>query len=301
MMDYKEIPQDGEIWELFARDFLEKMGFIIESGPDRGPDGGKDIIAREMVKGNLGNHEFRWLISCKHNAWSNKSVTENDEPNILERVNSFKTYGFIGFYSTIPSSGLNSRLSELKKNGCLNNYRILDSKSIENYCLSIGFSNLLMRYFPESYKKLKPLHILFDKYYPLQCVTCGKDLLAEMYNETYSGNIISKVKDEGNGNTLIRDVYCACKTPECDKKENSDDGFHTIWEDLADVCIPPWYLKWICTIMNNLKSGVYKYSEKAFENEKHILLAIGQKVLREMTIEEKSRIKDLHLLSNLWK
>jgi hypothetical protein len=93
MIDYCEIPSDGEIWELFARDLLEELGFIIESGPDRGADGGKDIIAKEIVKGNLGSHEFRWLISCKHYAHSNKSVTEKDEPNILERVNSFNAYG----------------------------------------------------------------------------------------------------------------------------------------------------------------------------------------------------------------
>ena len=44
MIDYCEIPSDGEIWELFARDLLEELGFIIESGPDRGADGGKDIF-----------------------------------------------------------------------------------------------------------------------------------------------------------------------------------------------------------------------------------------------------------------
>ncbi len=40
MIDFKEIPT-GEIWELFARDFLQERGFYIESMPDRGADAGR--------------------------------------------------------------------------------------------------------------------------------------------------------------------------------------------------------------------------------------------------------------------
>jgi hypothetical protein len=34
MVNFKEIDKDGEIWELFARDFL-KLGFYVESTVDR--------------------------------------------------------------------------------------------------------------------------------------------------------------------------------------------------------------------------------------------------------------------------
>jgi hypothetical protein len=294
MINFCEV-LDGEMWELFVRDLLVELGFIIESGPDRGADGGKDIIAREIVKGNLGSHEFRWLVSCKHFAHSNKSVTEKDEPNILERVHSFKAYGFIGAYSTIPSSGLNSRLKSLKETGDLSNYRILDSKVIESHCISTGFSNLLMRYFPESYKSIKPLHVIFDKYYPLKCKSCGKDLLTEMYKKHYSGNIIMEAKYDTDGNYLIRDIYCVCKSLECDRKDvvDDDEGYHTLWEDLADACLPTWYLRWICTTLNNLRSGKYKYTDHAFDKEKELILTLGQKVLRDMTKEERERTAKL--------
>ena len=47
MIDFKEISSDGETWELFSRDFLEEMGFFIETPPDRGADGGKDMLITE--------------------------------------------------------------------------------------------------------------------------------------------------------------------------------------------------------------------------------------------------------------
>jgi hypothetical protein len=40
----REVSADGEDWELFAQDFLREFGFSIESQPDRGPDGGKDLL-----------------------------------------------------------------------------------------------------------------------------------------------------------------------------------------------------------------------------------------------------------------
>ena len=43
MIDFKEIEQDGELWELFARDFLQQIGYYVETTVDRGPDGKKDL------------------------------------------------------------------------------------------------------------------------------------------------------------------------------------------------------------------------------------------------------------------
>ncbi|KAA6307450.1 hypothetical protein EZS27_040879 [termite gut metagenome] len=171
MIDFKEINKDGETWELFARDFLTEMGFYVESSVDRGPDGKKDLIVSEQLKGNLNNYKFKWLVSCKHFANRNSvnSVREEDEPNILERVKSFKCDGFIGFYSTVPSSGLNTRLTQLKNNGDIKDCRVFDYKLIENYLITIGYSELLMRYFPSSYKTIKPLHLVFNQYLPLEC------------------------------------------------------------------------------------------------------------------------------------
>jgi hypothetical protein len=48
------------------------------------------LLITEEVKGKLHRDKFRWLVSCKHYATSNKSVNENDERNILERLKGFK-------------------------------------------------------------------------------------------------------------------------------------------------------------------------------------------------------------------
>jgi hypothetical protein len=77
----------------FARDFLAETGFQIETPPDRGADGGKDFLVTERLVGKVNTYPFRWLVSCKHFAKSKKSVSEKDEPNIRERLESFRAGG----------------------------------------------------------------------------------------------------------------------------------------------------------------------------------------------------------------
>ncbi|MEG7414448.1 hypothetical protein V6E00_06255 [Serratia marcescens] len=51
VLDFKEIPEAHkatglqDTFELFSRDFLGFLGYKIISDPDRGADGGADIIA----------------------------------------------------------------------------------------------------------------------------------------------------------------------------------------------------------------------------------------------------------------
>ncbi|MBD2438696.1 restriction endonuclease [Nostoc sp. FACHB-110] len=116
MINFTEIPHDTDDWELFSRDLLQSMGMHIETPPDRGSDHGRDILVTETLSGTLANVRLRWLVSCKHFAGSQRSVTENDEQNLLERVKGFKADGFIGVYSTLASSGLNHRLEQLRNN-----------------------------------------------------------------------------------------------------------------------------------------------------------------------------------------
>lgn len=312
MIDFKEINQDGEVWELFTRDFLTEKGFYVESSVDRGPDGKKDLIVSEQLKGNLNNYKFRWLVSCKHfaNRNSANAVKEEDEPNILERVKSFKCDGFIGFYSTIPSSGLNTRLTQLKNNGDIKDYRVFDYKLIENYLITIGYSELLMRYFPNSYKTIKPLHLIFSQYLPLECKSCNTDLLKLIYEKDYASNIAfvyeyQTVTDEqGVESTIqiIEDVYWACKG-ECDRKVDhyvkSSLKKYTGWEDIEDLVIPAHFIKWVLAVMNRIQSGYDKYTPEAYKKLKYFIMAMSQKVCREMTEKEKERFKDLLKIDGL--
>ena len=85
MIDFTEITTP-EKWEVFTRDFLDELGFRIESPPVRGPDQGKDMLFIERLSGSLGKTDFRWLVSCKQFAKSNSSVGLDGEPSILERL-----------------------------------------------------------------------------------------------------------------------------------------------------------------------------------------------------------------------
>ena len=298
MIDFSEVNTPEE-WELFARDFLQLTGFYVESQPDRGADGGKDMIVTEDLKGYLGNYKFRWLVSCKHYSKSKQSINEEIERNLLERIVGFKADGFIGFYSTLPSSGLNNRLEQFRQNIQIKDYRIFDYKMIENYMLRMGYSELLQRYFPVSYKTVKPIHLLTSEYIPIECEKCGKDLLKEMYVTGYSG-LISYVYKQIEGKEYkeeIIDVYCACKTDSCDsvlEKQYWQNGeYLTSWEDLSDLVIPSWYLRNIFSVMNRIKDGEIVFSDVAYKNFKKYMVALAQKTFRELNEEERARVSSL--------
>lgn len=296
MIDFSEIPEDGEVWELFARDFLQEHGFFIESSPDRGPDGGKDLIVSEQLKGQLGNYRFRWLVSCKHFAKSGKSVQERDELNIRERIESHNADGFIGFYSTIPSSGFNSRLRELRQYGKIKDFKIFDHQLIESILIRVGFSQILMRYFPTSYKIIKPLHLITGEYIPLKCAKCQKDLLKSLYEKPYEGNVVFVKSATNDDNiSLVEDVYWCCKG-DCDhhlRRFREGNGRITGWEDIGDLVIPTLFVNWIFSVFNVLRNGNNVFTDEAFAKLKSFIVAIAQKNLREMTEKEKERAVEM--------
>ncbi len=294
MIDFKEI-KSPEDWELFSRDFFIEQGFFIESNPDRGPDGGKDMLISEDLNGNLNKYRFRWLVSCKHFAVSDRSVSESDEQNILERVKSFKADGFIGFYSTISSSGLNTRLNQLRTEKEIKDFKIFDHKIIESYLIRIGYSEILQRYFPSSYREVKPIQLVLSNYEPILCHTCGKDLLLSLYEEDYKANLVIAHRYE-DGQSFVEDIYCVCKG-ECDRTVEAqfrDRGFSTGWQDISDLIIPAKFLSYVMSTLNNIRSGGYIYSDEAFEKEKQFIISLSQKVLRSTTQNEKDRIIELN-------
>ena len=184
-LDFKEIPRantgDGrqDTFELFARDFLLYLGYQIDVHPSRGADGGKDIIVIENRTGISGTTQIRWLVSCKHNAHSNSSVKPKDEENLNNRLHSNECNGFIGFYSSVPSSGLATILTNLKRQFEVQQF---DHNLIEGHLLkSVEGLQLAKQYFPESLKKWTDENpspaLVFDSETTLNCEHCGKNLL----------------------------------------------------------------------------------------------------------------------------
>jgi hypothetical protein len=161
-LDFREIPQanlangEQDEFELFARDFFVYLGYKIISEPDRGQDGGKDILVQESRTGIGGETKVLWLVSCKHFAHSNvgkgKAVGVDDEINVLDRLSSNKCDGFIGFYSTIASSGLTQKMKGLSEDRC-KEFQIFHHGNIEEILFrSLEGLQVARRYLPKSMK-----------------------------------------------------------------------------------------------------------------------------------------------------
>lgn len=154
-------------WEWFAADFLNDIGYDLVSTPSRGPDGGKDlIVSRDGV---------RYLVSCKHFLQSNKTVGRGDEESILERMIEHSTNGFIGFYSTYLSTGLQTRIDALKTPSLP--ILIYDNDSISNHLPHLH-SYVLQKYgLPNRVKYC--LNVSLYDYSPLLCLKCNNDILQD--------------------------------------------------------------------------------------------------------------------------
>jgi len=304
VIDFREIPEahkstgKQDTFELFARDFLEFLGFIVVQPPNRGQDGGKDIIVKEIRKGIGGETEIRWLVSCKHKAHSGNSVGVAEEQDIPGRVAANKCNGFLGFYSTLPSSGLIRKLEGTQdKFG----YQVYDREKIERYIVNSSEGlNIAKRYFPKSISKWKSKHPKPEKFfwdYPeLRCDNCGKNLL-----EPQKEGIVvvwEKSFEHGADKNIseVVDIYCCCKG-NCDnilrhqfhaKYKNVVDG----WKDISDICIPTIYSEWLFLTFHELNKKA-KYSEVAFKKTLNLLLAIFPYISRELSDEEKNTIKNL--------
>lgn len=298
MIDFCEVA-NGETWELFSRDFLTDLGFSVAEPPDRGADGGRDMLLVEHLHGPLGDHDLRWLVSCKHNARARgqRSVVLKDEPNILDRVRAFETQGFLGMYSTLASAGLGRKLSQLLQRGELASYRILDHKLIENHLLQAGSSHLVARYFPESYRRIKPLHAIASRYEPLPCVVCGDDLLEAMY-EKDGMSLVQYATETVNGHQHIKGLYWSCKGSCADAVQQRIGNDYAGWHGLDDLTIPALYLTRVLAILNRMKAGE-TYSDSALEQQKNLLIALGQRVFRMMTAEDRRRTAQAMTLMDL--
>lgn len=138
-------------FEQFAREFLLAEGFEVLEGPDRGPDGGRDLIVREVRQGPGGINEVRWLVSCKHKAHSGSAVGQSEEINIRDRLEQHRCDGFIAFYSALASSTLAGQLRSLSPRYSV---IIFDNERIEAKLLdSPRGRSIAVRFMPISFQR----------------------------------------------------------------------------------------------------------------------------------------------------
>jgi Restriction endonuclease len=183
VLDFSEIPTakggsaGSDAFEQFASELLKHIGHTEVRGPSRGPDGGRDLIVEEVRKGISRDSKIRWLVSCKHFVHGGRAVGVKDESDISDRVNQHGCSGFLGIYSTLPSTALEERLKQQSFE-----YQLLTPEQIEKYLLdSPEALKLAERFFPESMKNWsrenpKPA-VLFRDTIEVRCENCGRDLL----------------------------------------------------------------------------------------------------------------------------
>lgn len=306
VLDFKEIPEahiangSQDSFELFARDFLSFVGYKIITDPDRGADGGVDLIVEEKRTGVGGETVIRWLVSCKHKAHSGNSVKPTDDANIRDRVEAQNCQGFIGFYSTLASTGLSGNLQGMQ---CKIEIQIFDHEKIEGMLLhSAKGLQLAERYFPISLDQWKtnnpkPAKI-FAEQPSLKCKVCESELfdnedkgIVQIWNKTR--------KDWRTEKKVIEYVYWTCRG-RCDdvltsyiRKNRTDviDG----WEDISDVMMPTIFIKWVMSTFNELRDGV-QYSDEAFENLKTFMISVYPFVCRHLTDQEQERVQSLMMI-----
>ena len=303
VIDFKEIPSaradrsekgQQDTFELFAREFLELIGFSIISQPNRGADGGKDILVEEVRRGVGGESRIRWMVSCKHEAHSGKSVSADIESNVVDRVTQHGCHGFMAFYSTLPSSGLGQQLDSFHSSKKLE-VQVFDRERIEKYLLGSGGGiSLAKRFFPKSIQgwgssSSRPASIVVSKV-ELFCQHTGQNLL-----DPEPRGIIVFWNRFGDDHTRhCEDIYWCLKGEPDDVLASRFEATDLVsgWEDIPDVLIPTVYLKWCLTTMNQLRDGD-TYSDQAFEKLKKFLVATFPYVSRDLTDEQRARVNDL--------
>jgi hypothetical protein len=296
VIDFREIPQakggeqDADTWELFARDFFAGLGLEIEVGPGRGADAGRDLLVVEEQRGQVSGARVRWVVSCKHFAHSGDAVSERHEPSILERVKKFKADGFIGFYSTLPTSALLDTSDRLREEIRFSFY---DRARIEGLLVADGRLRPLMgRYFAESFQKWQegantPVEV-WKGYTPLACVRCGQDLLLA---KPYSG-LVGWVRDADGDDEHCEAIYWACKGA-CDRAISAAYWKRrrtTRWEDVSDLTLPAMFMRFVMGVMNTLRDTPDYYSADAFDKLKELILILSQVVVRRTSDAGRERI-----------
>jgi hypothetical protein len=130
--------------------------------------------------------------------------------------------------------------------------------------------------------------MLFLKY--LDDLEHEKSLEAELMGEEYQFIIDEEHRwsswaapkdDNGEFDKAMQDMYW------------QQDKAITLWQDITDISIPTFYVKWVMGLFNEIWRGNPTYSEAAFEKTKELIIALAQIVMREMTDKERQRLHNL--------
>ena len=148
MIDFKELPVDGDDFELLVRELLHNKGLeVYWSG--KGADGGKDLLCIEKHESCFKSSTQRWLVQCKHNAHAGRAVGKSDLDSIVDSCAEHNTTGFLLVCSTFPSSSLVKRMEEIQNTkGIITQF--WDCRYLERELLKPTNWSIANLFFPQS-------------------------------------------------------------------------------------------------------------------------------------------------------
>ncbi|HEY9468365.1 MAG TPA: restriction endonuclease [Propionibacteriaceae bacterium] len=147
MLDFTELPRDGNAFELMVRELAFELGYHVEwSG--QGADGGRDLTIIEQGDTLFGSKLRRWLISCKHNAGSGTAVGRGSLGEIRDLLDQHRADGYLLACTTHPSSAAVDRLRELDGRGIPCHY--WDAIQLERMLSTPRTWTIAQRFLPES-------------------------------------------------------------------------------------------------------------------------------------------------------
>lgn len=155
LLDFTELPKDGEALELLVREMVLMLGYRARwSG--RGPDSGRDLILEEPGDPALGSKIRKWIISCKHTAHADRgngrSVNGEDigtDGGIIDTLAQHQGDGYLLVCSTQPSSSLVNRLEQIERNRGIHTY-IWDGVELERMLATPKGWSIAQRFMPQS-------------------------------------------------------------------------------------------------------------------------------------------------------
>jgi hypothetical protein len=154
MINFRELPEDGVAFEQLIREICIRLD-LHPQWSGKGPDQGRDIIITETIDGPIARFERRWLVQCKHNAHSGKSVGRDDVGNIVDDCMQVGAEGYLLACTTQPSSALVTKLQELEGNKALKLVtKVWDCVDIEKMIFQPQFFALGSLFFRESFRAI---------------------------------------------------------------------------------------------------------------------------------------------------
>ena len=155
-MNFKKVKPDD--FENLCRDVLIDYGNEIIANTGKGPDGGKDLIIKvnPTDKAHIFNEDIQYIVQCKNNSISGKSVGDADIGDWRSICNKNACGGYLLILTTHPTKNLRENLEAAGKQEYKT--KIIDGKEFEEMIEGCSNSTAII----SRYNLKSELNNLFD-------------------------------------------------------------------------------------------------------------------------------------------